>query len=56
MLRACEAYLAQMTVRPRTFRFDVVEVALPANPAPSAPSPEVRHFENIPLFPKHYRG
>jgi putative endonuclease len=54
VLRACGAYLAQLTVRPRTFRFDVVEVALPADPA--AGTPEVRHFENIPLFPKRYRG
>jgi putative endonuclease len=56
LLRACEAYLAQLAVRPRTFRFDVVEVALPAAPGPAGAAPEVRHFENIPLFPKHYRG
>lgn len=56
MLRACKTYLGQMTMRPRTFRFDVVEVTLPANSTLPAPPPEVRHFENIPLFPKHYRG
>ena len=56
MLRACKAYLAQLAVRPRTFRFDVVEVALPAAPGPDGGVPEVLHFENIPLFPKHYRG
>lgn len=54
LLRACGAYLAQLTVKPRTFRFDVVEVALPAETA--AGTPEVRHFANIPLFPKHYTG
>jgi putative endonuclease len=54
LLRACQTYLAQLAVRPRTFRFDVVEVALPADPAGGAP--EVRHLENIPLFPKHYGG
>jgi putative endonuclease len=56
LLRACEAYLAQLAPRPRTFRFDVVEVALPAPAAPAGAVPEVRHFENIPLFPKHYGG
>ena len=56
LLRACEAYLAQLTTRPRTFRFDVVEVALPAAAAPAGPAPEILHFENVPVFPKHYRG
>ena len=55
LLRACEAYLRQLAVRPHTFRFDVVEVALPAAAKPGG-TPEVLHFENIPLFPKHYRG
>ena len=54
LLRVCAAYLARLAVKPRTFRFDVVEVALPADPAGGAP--EVRHLENIPLFPKHYGG
>lgn len=54
VLRACKAYLARLRARPRTFRFDIVEVALPATPG-SAPA-EVTHFENVPLFPKHYRG
>lgn len=54
--RACEAYLAQLAAPPRTFRFDVVEVALPAAPGPADAAPVVRHFENIPLFSKHYRG
>jgi len=52
--RACDCYLAQLARPPRTFRFDIVEVALPADAA--APGrPEIRHFENIALFPKHYR-
>jgi putative endonuclease len=47
--RAIGSYLARLRPAPRTFRFDVVEVAW--HPA----GPQVRHFENIPLFPKHYR-
>jgi putative endonuclease len=54
LLRACGAYLGQLAVRPNTFRFDVVEVALPADSAAGAP--EVRHFANVALFPKRYRG
>ena len=54
LLRASEAYLAQLAERPRTFRLDVVEVALAADA--TGPAPQVLHFENIPLFPKHYRG
>ncbi len=54
LLRACGAYLELLAVRPRTFRLDVVEVALPADGAEGAP--EVRHFANVPLFPRHYRG
>ncbi|HYP18319.1 MAG TPA: YraN family protein [Opitutus sp.] len=51
MRRAIDAYLRQLAPAPRTFRFDVVEVAHRADGA----APEVLHFENIPLFPKHYR-
>jgi putative endonuclease len=54
--RACRAYLAQLAVRPRTCRFDVVEVALPASPAPVGAVPEVHHFENVPLFSRHDCG
>jgi putative endonuclease len=54
--RACEAYLGSLAVRPNTHRFDVVEVALPASPAPEDGTPEVNHFENIPLFSKRGRG
>jgi putative endonuclease len=53
LLRACGSYLGQLAVRPNTFRFDVIEVALPAE---AGGAPEVRHFENVALFPKRYRG
>lgn len=50
--RSIDAYLRQLPRIPRTFRLDVVEVTINAPPA----GPEVRHFENIPLFTKQYRG
>jgi putative endonuclease len=50
--RAIRAYLAGLPVKPVTFRFDVVEV----EPASAGHPPAVRHFENIPLFPKHTRA
>ena len=51
--RAIAAYLRSLERKPRTFRFDVVEVTL----APAAGAvPEILHFENVPLFPKHFRG
>jgi putative endonuclease len=62
--RAAESYLHQLALKPRTFRFDVVEVSMPAMaPAAkpgstSAPShaPEILHFENVPLFAKNFQG
>ncbi|HXB01830.1 MAG TPA: YraN family protein [Opitutaceae bacterium] len=49
--RACATYLRALgAAQPRTFRFDVVEVATHAGGG----SPEVRHFENVPLFPKNF--
>ncbi len=51
MRRTIDAYLRQLSRPPRTFRFDVIEVTINALPEKS----EVRHFENIPLFPKQYR-
>ena len=61
--RTAGAYLAGLRVKPRTFRFDVVEVSLPvvasAKEGVSAKSaagePEIRHFENIALFPKNFQ-
>lgn len=47
--RAVHVYLSALAEPPRTFRFDVVEVAL----SPRLP-PQCLHFENIPLFPKGY--
>jgi putative endonuclease len=52
LTRACKAYLARLRPKPFTFRFDIVEVALPIGRG----TPVVRHFENIPLFSKHYGG
>ncbi|MCX6956309.1 MAG: YraN family protein [Verrucomicrobia bacterium] len=47
--RAAKAYLAGLREKPRTFRLDVVEVVFGGDP-------EVTHFENVPLFAKHFRG
>lgn len=50
VLRAAKAYLRGLRDRPHTYRFDVVEVSIVSGGAP-----EVRHYENIELFPKHFR-
>jgi putative endonuclease len=47
--RAIHAYLTQLRARPRTFRFDVVEVV-----TSTKLPPQVLHFQNVPLFPKGY--
>ena len=47
--RAIRTYLSLLRPRPRTFRFDVVEIELTAG------SPTIRHFENIALFAKSFR-
>jgi putative endonuclease len=47
--RAIHAYLTQLRLRPRTFRFDVAEV-ITGGQMPS----QVLHFQNVPLFPKGY--
>ena len=51
--RAIRSYLARLPAKPRTFRFDVVEVILP--PGGVRP-PEILHFENVALFSKSFRG
>jgi len=51
MGRAIDAYLAQLKSPPHTFRFDVVDIAFSDDAEPG-----VLHFENVGLFPKHYRG
>ena len=48
--RAIHAYLTQLRLRPRTFRFDIAEV-ITGGPPP----PQVLHFQNVPLFPKGYQ-
>lgn len=57
--RAISTYLRRLHEKPTTFRFDIVEVNLAANPAGTTATaplpPEVRHFENVPLFSKHFR-
>jgi putative endonuclease len=50
--RAIRAYLHLLAIRPATFRLDVVEIALPDKPGAV---PGILHFENIPLFSKHFR-
>jgi putative endonuclease len=50
--RAIRVYLSQLIEKPRTFRFDVVEVSLPAQ---ASLTPEVLHFENVELFSKSFR-
>ena len=48
--RAATVYMRQLRPRPQTYRFDVVEVSVVTQGAP-----EVRHYENVELFPKHFR-
>jgi putative endonuclease len=50
--RAAGAYVRGLRPKPRTVRFDIVEVEWPA--AGAAGAPTVRHFENIPLFSKNF--
>jgi putative endonuclease len=50
ILRTAKVYLRKVRPLPSTYRFDIVEVTLvPAG------GPEVRHYQNIDLFPKHFR-
>jgi putative endonuclease len=44
--RAIRAYLSLIRSKPRTFRFDIVEVEAGGG---------IRHFRNVGLFSKHYR-
>jgi putative endonuclease len=50
--RACAAYLRRLPEVPRTYRFDIVEVELSV--AGANGRPVVRHFANVPLFPKRF--
>lgn len=53
--RAIEAYLGGLkeAERPRTFRFDVVEVSFGGG---ADAAEEILHFENVALFSKYFRG
>ena len=60
--RACAAYLRGLAEKPRTFRFDIVEVTIGTAAAggtkelvASEREPEVRHYENVALFRKHFQ-
>ncbi|MBC8040718.1 MAG: YraN family protein [Opitutaceae bacterium] len=48
--RTAVAYMRRLRTRPHTYRFDIVEVDMSADG-----TGEVLHFENIDLFPKHFR-
>ena len=61
--RAVGTYLRLLREKPRTFRFDVVEVNLAggstatgANGPTTGAQPQILHFENVPLFSKYFRG
>lgn len=49
LLRASRAYIAELRDKPRTFRFDIVEVEHRDGVLGA-----VRHFANVPLFPKGF--
>lgn len=51
--RAARVYLRGLKNKPHTVRFDIVEVAMPRKGAGGDPT--VRHFANVPLFPKNFR-
>ena len=53
--RAIKTYLAQLHPKVRSFRFDVVEVS-GSEAAPADGTPQILHFENVPLFSKYFRG
>ncbi len=57
LLVACDAYLRALPVRsrPKTFRFDVVEVSDPGADLRAREDAGVRHFANVPLFRTYYR-
>lgn len=49
LLRGCKAYINQLQNPPKHFRFDVIEVSLSEEGEGN-----VRHYQNVPLFTKHY--
>lgn len=48
--RAIRSYLRLLRHKPRTFRFDVVEIEV------AAAGPVIRHFENVGLFSRHFHA
>jgi putative endonuclease len=57
--RGIMAYLAGLRKKPPSFRFDIVEVNFPqlsASRVEAAVTPEILHFENVPLFSKSFRA
>lgn len=50
LLRVFKSYMRLLRHKPRTFRFDVVEVELAGG------DPIIRHFENVVLFSKHFHA
>lgn len=50
LLRGFRAYLKKLSQRPKTLRFDVVEVRL----GNTGEVVRISHYPNVPLFPKHF--
>lgn len=50
LLKAVRDYIHRLRAKPRTVRFDVVEVIT----GPGPEQVEILHFENVPLFPKEF--
>jgi len=50
LLRVFKAYMKLLRHKPRTFRFDIVEVEMTGG------EPIIRHFENVALFSKHFHA
>ena len=50
LLQAIRDYIHQLRTKPRTIRFDIVEVIT----GPGSNQVEILHFENVPLFPKEF--
>ena len=49
LLRGCKSYINRLQNPPKHFRFDVIDVSISDEGEGC-----VRHYGNVPLFPKHY--
>ena len=49
LLKTCIGFIKQLPKRPKHIRFDILDIVLLENG-----EGEVRHYANVPLFPKHY--